>query len=140
MRESQVGFSKRSSQSTASFNPFPDSSRRDTNPGDIKPTKRDAKYRYTPRFILDHGVQRGAMTTVLRNRIGHAKVEIRDRRRVKEPLLRENWVGTVQVNEEEALFVTDNEILEPDKNYHVVYEKVETPIGEAGIKIHEVIS
>jgi hypothetical protein len=38
------------------------------------------------------------------------------------------------------LLNTDSDSLETDVEYHVVYERTEIPTGEAGIRIHDVIS
>ena len=140
MRKFPFGFSKRCSQSTAGFNPLPGSSEEANIPENIKATNLTAKYRCTPRLILKGSIQQSVMSSTLTKRVGHAQVQIRDYRKARKSLLHDDWFGTAKVGKEVFPFTTNNEQLETNQKYHIVYEKVENPTGEAGIKIHDVIS
>jgi polyisoprenoid-binding protein YceI len=80
------------------------------------------------------------MSPTLTKRIGHAQIQIRDRRRHKKSLRYDDWFGTAQLDDMTFRFVTDRDDIKEGERYHVVYEKLETPTGEVGIKIHDVIS
>ena len=79
------------------------------------------------------------MSSKLTKRIGHAQIQIRDRRRYKKSLRYDDWFGTAQLDNKTFCFVTDRDDIKEGERYHVVYEKVKTPTGEVGIKIHDVI-
>lgn len=135
--ESLGGFSLRRLLNVVNFNPsfgFPDLG----NPSmDIKLTiPLIAIQRYAPRLITlasrcDHAM--------LAKPIGHTRVRIRSRRRIKKTPLQEKWIGKAEVEDEMRRFTTDQDEVKPGKEYHVVYEKTEIVPGEPGIKIHDLI-
>ena len=137
MRSFRSGFSKRRSQSTASFNPVVDSSHRSDEARNIKVANLDTKYRYTLSFISAPDI---LVDMSLDKRIGHVEIEIKDRCKVRESPIHEDWFGIARIEGETFPFSTNHYELEIGERYHVVYEKIEPKTGELGIKIHDTIS
>jgi len=65
---------------------------------------------------------------------------LREQRQTSESAMFDDWFGTAQIDGEELSFTTNCDRLEPKTEYYVVYERTEIPTGEAGIRIHDVIS
>ena len=82
----------------------------------------------------------GRMTEHMSSGIGHTRIRIREQRQASGSVIFDDWFGTAQIDGEELPFTTNCDGLEADNEYHVVYERTEIPTGEAGIRIHDVIS
>jgi hypothetical protein len=73
-------------------------------------------------------------------RISHARIQVREQRQASESTVLDNWFGTAEIDGEDIPFTTNCDSLETDREYYVVYERTEIPTGEAGVRIHDVIS
>jgi hypothetical protein len=119
------------------FNPFSGIPVTTTFLHEYQTSDNSAIQRYAPKFIFAVPQQLSAM---LSQRIGHARIRIREQQETSESAIFDNWFGTAQVDGQEPPFTTNCDRLETDSEYHVIYERTKTPTGEAGIRIHDVIS
>ena len=120
------------------FNPFSGFPNNSISSTELQSNEYPAIHRYAIKTIIwKEVVQSGAM---LSQQIGHAQIRIQEKQRASESAMLDNWFGTARINGEELPFTTDSDCLEVDDEYHIVYERTELPTGEAGIRIHDVIS
>lgn len=82
----------------------------------------------------------GTTTCMPSQRVGHARIRIQEQQQANESAIFDDWFGTAQIDGGELPFTTNCDGLEVDNEYYVVYERTEVPTGEAGIRIHDVIS
>ena len=82
----------------------------------------------------------GTTTCMPSQRVGHARIRIQEQRQANESAIFDDWFGAAQIDGGELPFTTNCDGLEVDNEYHVIYERTEIPTGEAGIRIHDVIS
>lgn len=130
------GFSVKA-QSSLNFNPFEGIPVASMHFRNIKPMFLAHSNLMPKRIISNQSTRESEM---LDNHIGHARVEIEEYRQANNSVLNDDWFGTAQVENETLPFMTDCDKLEVNKEYHVVYERTESPTGKSGIRIHDVIS
>jgi hypothetical protein len=82
----------------------------------------------------------GTTTCMPSQRVGHARIRVQEQQQANESAIFDDWFGTAQIDGEELPFTTNYDGLEADNEYHIVYERTEVPTGEAGIRVHDVIS
>ena len=67
-------------------------------------------------------------------------IRIREQRQGSESAIFHNWFRIAQVDDQELPSTTNCNSSEVDNEYGIMYEQAELPTGEAGVRIHEVIS
>lgn len=77
---------------------------------------------------------------MLTRQIGHTRIRIQEQRPTSESIMYDEWFGTAKIEGQEIPFTTNYDSLETGREYHIVYERTKIPTGEAGIRIHDVIS
>jgi len=128
------GFSKRLPNSD-SFNPFSGIPVKSTPLKKYQAGDFAAIQRYTVTAIFNRVVQWGAMASQW---MGYK--QIREQRQGSKSAIFHNWFGIAQVDDQELPSITNCNSSEVDNECGIMYERAELPTGEAGVRIHEVIS
>jgi hypothetical protein len=75
--------------------------------------------------------------SAMSERIGHARIEIKEIERKEDTPLQDSWQGKMLLEENEEDFSTDIASLSSNESYFAVYERTETLMGDPIVKIHE---
>ena len=122
MTRYQTGFSERP-PSIANFNPYLGISPPSTDLVNINVANCLQSNAIPQKNYLPANCTCGCM---MDQHIGHAEIRVHSCRSTIRGTLCVEWIGTAKTEEREVHFTTDCD-LEPNKKYHVVYERTEIP-------------